>query len=103
MRIEVGDVVEVLSAFRLPKVKEVIHVGSVLRVEERGDLPTLYWISGLAVARTLPVLRLRSESAAMENIPEFGSEEEPHKTLAEWQAEEGGERWDYTPRDERES
>lgn len=69
--IQVGDVVEVLDAFRLPKVKQVIHVGSVLRIEERGNLPTVYWISGLAVARPRPVLRLRSESAAMANIPEF--------------------------------
>lgn len=55
----VGDTVEVLNAFRLPKVEEVSHVGVIERVEERGAAPTLYWISGLAVARTAPVLRLR--------------------------------------------
>lgn len=59
-RFLVGDTVEVLNPFRLPKVEEVSHVGVIQRIEEREDgRPTLYWISGLAVARTLPVLRLR--------------------------------------------
>lgn len=58
-QIAAGDTVNVLNAFRLPHVQEVRHTGVVQRVEEFPDgRPTLYWISGLAVARTLPVLRL---------------------------------------------
>jgi hypothetical protein len=53
-----GDSVDVLNAFRLPTVEEVRHTGVIQRVEDRDGLPTLYWISGLAVARTAPVLRL---------------------------------------------
>jgi hypothetical protein len=58
VRFCVGDTVNVLNAFRLPKVEEVRHTGTVERIEDRDGLPTLFWISGLAVARTLPVLRL---------------------------------------------
>lgn len=54
-----GDTVDVLNAFRLPKVEQVRHTGVIRRVEEREDgRPTLYWIEGLAVARTAEVLRL---------------------------------------------
>lgn len=53
-----GDTVDVLNPFRLPAVEEVKHTGTIQRVEERENMPTLYWISGLAVARTAPVLRL---------------------------------------------
>lgn len=54
-----GDTVDVLNPFRLPAVEEVRHTGVVRRVEVREDgRPTLYWIAGLAVARTAPVLRL---------------------------------------------
>lgn len=54
----VGDEVDVLNAFRLPRIEEVTHTGTIQRVEEREGLPTLHWISGLAVARTVHVLRL---------------------------------------------
>lgn len=59
VRFCVGDTVDVLNAFRLPKVEEVKHTGVILQIDEREDgRPTLYWISGLVVARTAPVLRL---------------------------------------------
>lgn len=58
VRFCVGDTVDVLNVFRLPKVEEVKHTGVIQRIEERDGLPTLYWISGLAVARTATVLRL---------------------------------------------
>lgn len=59
VRFCVGDTVDVLNAFRLPAVEEVRHTGVIERITERSDgRPTLYWISGLAVARTTPVLRL---------------------------------------------
>lgn len=58
IRFCVGDTVDVLNPFRLPKIQEVRHTGVVNQVEERDGLPTLYWISGLAVARTTQVLRL---------------------------------------------
>jgi len=55
----VGDTVDVLNAFRLPHIEDVRHTGVIERIEERADgRPTLFWISGLAVARTLPLLRL---------------------------------------------
>lgn len=58
-QIAAGDTVDVLNPFRLPHVYEVRHTGVVRRVEVFPDgRPTLYWIEGLAVARTLPVLRL---------------------------------------------
>ena len=54
-----GDTVDVLNAFLLPKIEEVTHTGTIRRVDVREpELPDLYWISGLAVARTAHVLRL---------------------------------------------
>jgi hypothetical protein len=58
VRFCVGDTVDVLNPFRLPAVEEVRHTGMVERITERDGLPTLYWVSGLAAARTTPVLRL---------------------------------------------
>ena len=61
MDFKIGDTVNVLSAFRLPKVEEVIHTGVIQRIDEREpESLTLYWVSGLAVARTRPVLRRRA-------------------------------------------
>lgn len=55
----VGDTVDVLNAFRLPKVEEVRHTGVIQRIEDREPSSlTLYWVEGLAVARTASVLRL---------------------------------------------
>lgn len=52
----VGDVVNVLSAFRLPKVEEVIHTGRIDNVTTPPS-GTVYWIEGLAVGRGSNVLR----------------------------------------------
>ena len=51
-RFMVGDMVDVLSAVRLPQ-EHVLHSGTVERTD--GDL---CWISGLICARSANVLRL---------------------------------------------
>jgi len=76
----IGDRVLVLNACRLPAVEEVRHVGTVQRIEEREPASlTLYWISGLAVARTAHVLRRDDAHLRVGGGP---------KTLAEVQAEQ---------------
>jgi hypothetical protein len=64
VRFCVGDTVDVLNACRLPTVEQVTHTGVIQRIDERADgRPTLYWIAGLAVARTAGVLRLVQRGA----------------------------------------
>lgn len=59
VRFCVGDTVEVLNAIRLPKVEQVVHVGTIKRItcEDRAWGP-LYWIEGRHVACGARQLRL---------------------------------------------
>lgn len=85
-RFNVGDRVSVLNAFRLPAVEEVKHVGIIERItDSAGGAVTLYWVSGLAVARTEPVLRhaVNDDHLLVKR---------PRRTLAEQWAEEDDER-----------
>ena len=52
----VGDSVNVLNPFRLPRVEEVKGTGVIERISESNG-ETLYWISGFKCARTARVLR----------------------------------------------
>lgn len=91
-RFLVGDEVDVLNSFRLPKVEEVKHTGVIQRIEEREGQPTLYWVSGLAVARTLTVLRLVRRGARIGFGEDNHLSANPRKTLSEVWAEEDDER-----------
>jgi hypothetical protein len=81
----VGDRVLVLNAFRLPAIEEVRHVGIVQRIDVRGpSLPDLYWVSGLAVARTAHVLRrddahLRVSGAPRTLAERYAAEDEENQ------------------------
>lgn len=80
----VGDRVRVLSACRLPAIEQVLHVGTIHRIDEREPSSlTLYWISGLAVARTAHVLRRDDAHLLVAGAP---------RTLAEQWASEDEER-----------
>jgi hypothetical protein len=57
-RFLVGDVVDVLNSFRLPKVEEVKRTATVERITESSTGETLYWLSGGGVAQTARTLRL---------------------------------------------
>jgi hypothetical protein len=57
VRFCVGDTVDVLNAFRLPKVEEVRRTATVERIGESAGEP-LYWLSGGGVAHTARTLRL---------------------------------------------
>lgn len=87
----VGDRVLVLNPFRLPAVVEVRHVGTVQRVDVREPASlTLYWISGLAVARTAHVLRRDDAHLCVNGAPRtlaerYAAEDEEHRAEERWQ------------------
>lgn len=84
-RFSVGDRVAVLNPFRLPAVEEVRHVGVIRQIDTRDGVPTLFWVTGLAVARTDVVLRHAVDDAHL-------LVKRPTETLAERWAREDDER-----------
>jgi len=55
---DVGDMVVVLNACRLPKVEQSIGTGAIDRITyQSSDGEPLYWISGFPMARSARVLR----------------------------------------------
>lgn len=83
----VGDRVVVLNPFRLPQVEEVRHVGIVERITTTAEgYVTLYWISGLAVARTAPVLRHAVDDSHL------GVADGPRTLTEHWAAQDEAER-----------
>jgi hypothetical protein len=53
---QVGDIVNVLRACRLPQFEEIIGTGTIHNIT-RNDIETLYWITGFSCARSRLVLR----------------------------------------------
>lgn len=58
VRLCVGDTVDVLNPFRLPKVEQVKRTAVVERITESSSGEPLYWLSGGGVAQTSRTLRL---------------------------------------------
>lgn len=58
VRFCVGDIVDVLNAFRLPTIEEVRRTATVERITESSSGELLYWLSGGGVAQTARTLRL---------------------------------------------
>jgi hypothetical protein len=87
----VGDRVLVLNACRLPRVEQVSHVGTIQRIDMREPSSlTLYWISGLAVARTAHVLRRDDAHLLVKGVPRslterYAAEDEENQAEERWE------------------
>lgn len=85
----VGDLVDVLRACRLPSFEEVIATGNIERISQSMSVETLYWISGVLVAKTIREIRLIRRGALSDDNHLSVN---PRKTLAQQWAEEDEER-----------